>query len=378
MYNLHVQRLNRLPIQRLEVWQGGVMPVGMFNGQDIPDPLAAFKVSPYQGPYVGYWLSLTTAHSYTSSPEAPHVDPCVAALNALVQFASDNELAGYRPGKVVVSDKKIAAYLTPLLEQVEIVVERHDEMQMVEALLPLMGMNTLDEVLDSMSQQMQEVVDMQTLVPPAVTGYKVTHQHLARFAEAAQAFYAARPWEHVDSLYLIRIDDPRAPRRLKYATLILDDNNEPGLTLFSSRKQYQSYYLFEDIDSWGANSDCWQMTFEPQERMPAGDVTAWQLYGWPLPHVNAYPFVIKLDPTGTFTRPAESILVYLEGLLRALAIADIEQLKQDKVTIEVNTFAGPTQYTLRLLDQSEQMDMQTIHHDSLRLSDYLIQPTDEQ
>ena len=128
MFNLHIQRLNRLPLQRLAVWQGGVMPVGMFNGEDIPDPIAAFKVSPYQGPYVGYWLSLQSAHSYTSNPEAPHVDPCIAALNALVQFACDTEIAGYRPGKIVVSNKNIAQYLQPLLIDAEIEVELADEM----------------------------------------------------------------------------------------------------------------------------------------------------------------------------------------------------------------------------------------------------------
>ncbi len=347
------------------------MPVGMFNGEDIPDPIAAFKVSPYQGPYVGYWLSLQSAHSYTSSPEAPHVDPCIAAINALVQFACDAELAGNRPGKVVVSDKKIAEYLEPLLADAEIEVELADEMQMVEALLPLMGMNTLDEVLDSMASQMQEVVDMQTLVPPAVTGYKVTHQHLARFSEAALAFYEARPWEKIDSLYLIRIDDPRAPRRLKYAVMVLDGENEPGLTLFSSRKQYQSYLLQEDIETWGANGDCWQMTYEPQQRVPAGDQTAWQLYGWPLPHPNAYPFVIKLDPTGTFTRPSESILVYLEGLLRALATVDLKAIQSEPQTLDVSTFAGQVSYTLSLHDQSENIPVDTSNDGVLRMADYL-------
>jgi hypothetical protein len=377
MFNLHVQRLNRLPIHRNEVWQGGVMPIGMFNGESVPDPLSAFKVSPYQGPYVGYWLSLLSAHSYTSSPEAPHVDPCVAAVNALVQFASDPELAGYRPGKVVVSDKKIAAYLRSLLVDAEVEVELAGEMQMVEALLPLMGMNTIDEVLESMSAQMQEVVDMRTVVPPAVTGYKVTHQHLARFAEAAQAFYETRPWEYADSLFLIRIDEPRAPRRLKYATLILDENNEPGIALFSSRKQYQAYYLGEDIETWGSNSDCWQMTFDAQERMPPGDVTAWQLYGWPLPHINAYPFVIKLDPTGTFTRPPESVLVYLEGLLRAIAKVDINQLMSEPMSVEVSTFAGAVTYNLSMHDQTLDFDLPETSPHSLKMADYIAQESQE-
>ncbi len=371
MFNLHIQRLNRLPLQRLAVWQGGVMPVGMFNGEDIPDPIAAFKVSPYQGPYVGYWLSLQSAHSYTSNPEAPHVDPCIAALNALVQFACDTEIAGYRPGKIVVSNKNIAQYLQPLLIDAEIEVELADEMQMVEALLPLMGMNTLDEVLESMASQMQDVVDMQTLVPPAVTGYKVTHQHLARFAEAAEAFYQSKPWEKIDSLVLIQVHEPRAPRRLKYAAVVLDENNEPGLTLFSSRKQYQSYLLYDDIENWASNADCWQMTFEPQQRIPAGDQTAWQLHGWPLPHANAYPFVIKLDPTGTFTRAPESILVYLEGLLRALAVADIDALQDAPGTVKVNTFAGSTEYRLSLIDQSENMPAPESRSDVLRMADYL-------
>lgn len=371
MFNLHVQRLNRLPINRLEVWQGGVMPIGMFNGADVPDPIAAFKVSPYQGPYVGYWLSLQSANSYTSSPEAPHVDPCVAAINAMVQFACDTELAGYRPGKVVVSDKKIAAYLTPLLAEAEIAVELADEMRMVEALLPLMGMNTLDEVLDSMTEQMQEVMDVQTFLLPAVTGYKVTHQHVARFAEAAELYHRAKPWKNADSLHLIRIDTPRAPRRLKYAVMILDENNEPGLALFSSRKMYQSYYLYEDIDVWGATGDCWQMTFEPQDNMPPGDVTAWQLHGWPLPHLNAYPFVAKLDNTGTCTRPPESILVYLEGLLRAMAVADFESLKHSAQSFKVNTFSGTMEFKLSVIDQSREIRLRGMTNDVLRMADYL-------
>ena len=370
MFNLHVQRLNRLPLRRNEAWQGGVMPVGMFNGESIPDPLSAFKVSPYQGPYVGYWLSLQTAHSYTSSPEAPHVDPCVAAVNAMVQFASDVELAGYRPGKVIVSDKKIAQYLDRLLVDAQIQVELAGEMQMVEALLPLMGMNSLDEVLESMASQMQEVVDMQTIVPPAVTGHKVTHQHLAQFADAALAFYQAKPWVHVDSLFLIRIDEPRAPRRLKYATLILDERDEPGLALFSSRKQYQSYYLGEDVHDWGATGDCWQMTFESQQRIPKGDLTAWQLYGWPLPHINAYPFVIRLDPTGLVTRPPESVLVYMEGLLRVLAQADMQSLTQEPCQMQVQTFAGVKHYSISMMDQTRQMDLHAPSHHPLRLADY--------
>lgn len=371
MFNLHVQRLNRLPLKPHEVWQGGVMPVGMFNGESIPDPLSAFKVSPYQGPYVGYWLSLQTAHSYTSSPEAPHVDPAVAAVNALVQFACDIELAGFRPSKVVVSDKAIAAYLEPLLFDADIQVELADEMQMVEALLPLMGMNTLDEVLESMASQMQEVVDMQTIVPPAVTGHKVTHQHLARFAEASLAFYKAEPWGDADSLFLIRTDQPRAPRRLKYAMLTLDKNGEPGIALFSSRKQYQAYYLGEDIEDWGTTGECWQMTFEAQERMPKGDVTAWQLHGWPLPHINAYPFVIKLDATGTVTRPPESVLVYLEGLLRALAKVDMKKLAQNASQVKVSTFAGTTEYALSMHDQTQQIKLQEVTENTLRLVDYM-------
>ena len=242
---------------------------------------------------------------------------------------------------------------------------------MVESLLPLMGMNTLDEVLDSMSEQMQDAVDVQAFLLPAITGYKVTHQHMARLAEAAELFYKAKPWVSVDSLHMIRIDSPRAPRRLKYAMIILDENDEPGLALFSSRKQYQSYFLYEDIDTWGTTGDCWQMTFEPQDCMPPGDVTAWQLYGWPLPHLNAYPFVIKLDNTGSCTRPPESILVYLEGLLRVLAEVDISKLKEASQTIKASTFTGSMDYKLSLIDQSHELNQLDTSKDVLRLADYL-------
>ncbi|MBL4701510.1 MAG: hypothetical protein JKX85_09655, partial [Phycisphaeraceae bacterium] len=276
-----------------------------------------------------------------------------------------------------VSDKKIAAYLSDLLDDAGIEVELAEEMQMVEALLPLMGMNTLDEVLESMASQMQEVVDMQNIVPPAVSGHKVTHQHLAEFAGAALAFYQAKPWVHVDSLFLIRIDDPRAPRRLKYATLILDERNEPGLTLFSSRKQYQAYYLGDDVEDWGATGDCWQMTFESQERIPKGDITAWQLYGWPLPHINAYPFVIRLDPTGIITRPPESVLVYMEGLLRVLAQADMELLTQEPCQMEVQTFLGPVNYSISMMDQTRQLDLYEPSRNPLRLADYQVEESDE-
>ena len=65
------------------------------------------NIEPYR-PWIAGWISLKTRLLHASEPKPPEKKNFEMALNALADFACNEELAGYRPGKIEVKDTALA------------------------------------------------------------------------------------------------------------------------------------------------------------------------------------------------------------------------------------------------------------------------------
>jgi hypothetical protein len=104
--NFQVERLKQLPQRKNEVWQGGLIRLPMWVKEEGPEPYR---------PWLAGWVSVKTRLVHTTAPQPREDINFETALQSLVNFASDRQLAGYRPGKIEVKDAALAEHLSGLL-----------------------------------------------------------------------------------------------------------------------------------------------------------------------------------------------------------------------------------------------------------------------
>ena len=215
MANFQIERLKALPQHKNETWQGGPVRMPAWVQEEGKEPFR---------PWIVVWFSLQTRMLHTSEPISPEERSFASAVDALADFASDQEVAGYRPGKLEVRDSALAEHLDGMLSEVGIEVVHREK-------LPI-----FDRMLEDMANSLGE----QSEVPGALSVPGVTIEQMNAFAEAAGQFHAAAPWEYLTDEDLIQIGSPCPDASLRCFTVLGAGGQTYGLAFFSSPKQHEA------------------------------------------------------------------------------------------------------------------------------------------
>ncbi|MFC1783456.1 DUF6930 domain-containing protein, partial [Planctomycetota bacterium] len=194
-FNFQIERLKKLTLLQNETWQGGFVRMpGWITGEER---------KPYR-PWMVLWLSILDKVAHHSEPVLPEEKNFALVLNTLTDFACNDKLAGYLPGKIEVKDSALAEYLKGVLAEVGIKVIQRNRLISLERLM--------DDMVESMCDGIT--------VPGALETKGVTIEQMRAFAEAASEFYQAQPWQHLSDEDFITIEHPIVDNALGYVTVM--------------------------------------------------------------------------------------------------------------------------------------------------------------
>lgn len=327
MHNDPIEQLKQVSQRLDEVWQGGLIRMHSWVTGEGPKPYR---------PWIVIWVAVKADKVCRPIVLRPEEIDFARAVDALVAFADDPCLGGYRPGKLQVRDKALAEYLGERLSEVGIEVECTDH-------LPV-----LDRVVAALNGELTG----DRLPPGAMSGHGVTLEKMHAFADAAQAFYQAALWNHLTDEDLICVESPKPPPGMQIATVLGASGRTFGLGFFSKPEEVWAIHRFDDPAEWFASRrrGAWCLTFHSITQLPVGDADLWEDHHLPVAGDSAYPCALYHEPSGEVTRPNASVLAFLEGLLRALAESTEPQIDSGRWSLAVETAAGPAEFTLSLPD----------------------------
>ena len=328
MPNLQIERLKRLPRRSEETWQGGWVRLPSWVRDD--------DGAPYR-PWAPLWISVQRNLVGHVEPHHPAEKDYATALKALVRFACDAKRTGCRPGKLEVNDAALAEHLSGMLAGTGIEVIPRDR-------LP---------ALDGCLADMAEFMAGRPPLPGPLDGNGVTVERVFRFAEAAEAFYHAAPWEELSDEDLIEIESPSAPKGLDFACVLGAAGHTHGLAFFPSRDDY--WRLHDSSADPGAYyaasaSGTWSLQFGDITELPLADADLWEDHGLPVAGQEAYPCAVCYGGPGEVQRADAKTLAFMEGLLWALAGSTEQEIDTGRWTRRATTAEGAMDFTLALPD----------------------------
>lgn len=317
-------RFKQMPQRSMEVWQG--MPLRMPAWVDNPDDPGG---QPFR-PWLILWVSLRTGLIHPGMPEQRGDWTGEVALKSLLDFGAKwgKQLEG-RPGRVEVSDARLRDAIAPALASVN---------------TPVVLVDDLPAVKEAFAMLEAQATDGRRL-PGALAGAGVTIDRLRAFADAAAAFYRARPWMHLTNEDLIVVESPKAPRGLALISVLGNGGQEFGLSFFESRRAFDDM-MRGTLPAKGLNG----VTFGPIAELPFADADTWEDYALPVAAPRAYPLASRMTLDGRMTRPQAAELAFIEALLRALAETTEDELDAGRWTRRVETIDGAVDLTLALPD----------------------------
>lgn len=322
----HIERLKALPQRESEIWQGGIFRIPTLGAETGPIGNSLF---------VPLWAAMHDQKVHTGELQMVEPRDSEGALWALVEFALESEWGGYRPGSVEVLDADLA-------EQLGFLGEVGIEVRLVERL------EAIEEVMESLGQHFSDFEEDLPHVPGALDGRGVTVERMRCFAEGAAEFYKAMPWQYLTDSDLIRIEAPKAPDGMKYAVLLGAGRSVFGMGFYRTVKDYVAFRGF--TEGGEPPESVWQVTFDSIDDLPREDAELWRQEGLPWASEKAYPFVIRIGRDGEMKRPTAKQLAFLEGVLRAWAATNEEEIDSGRWQKKVCTIDGEVEYTLSLPD----------------------------
>jgi hypothetical protein len=158
---------------------------------------------PYR-PWAGIWVSRKRGLVHLKMEPEPGAHDWTLTLDALLEFALTQRLAGYRPGRLQVRDKDLGVRLLDAIGDSDL------------TLTVLPDLPAVRQVLTDMAEEMTGV----PLPPNALDAVGVTLDRIRAFADAAMRFCKAAPWRHLSDEDLIRVEAPAAERGLSHVTVL--------------------------------------------------------------------------------------------------------------------------------------------------------------
>lgn len=320
---LALGRFKQLPQRESEIWQASIrtMPMWIDNPDDPAGP-------PYR-PTAVLWVSLRTGLLHLGL-SAPGQDAAEVALSSFLEFGSKwaKHLDG-RPRRIEVKDERLLKVLGEPLASLNTPVD-------VVRLLP-----QSDAAFRALSEQACDGVSY----PGALDAPGVTPERLRAFAEAAAAFYRARPWTHLGNDDLIVVEAPPPPKGMAHLCVLGNGGQEFGLSFHASRHAFER--LIAPTNSVPPR-EVRGVTYGPIDDLPFADVDAWEEHRLPVAGPRAYPMASRMRSDGTMKRPAAAELTFMESVLRALAVTSEDELDTGRWQHDVETHDGRVTVTLTL------------------------------
>jgi hypothetical protein len=326
-----LERFKRLPQQSEDEWQGGLVRMPTWLERD-PDG------RPYR-PWAGIWVSRKSGFVHFKIEPEPDSHDWTLALDALVEFGLKQQLTGYRPGRLQITDKELGIRLLDALGGKDIAVTVLRDLPAVRLALA----------------EMTEYMAGGPLPPNALDASSVTVDRMRAFAEAARSFYEAAPWRHLSDVDLIHIEAPAAKRGLSHVTVLGAGGQTFGFGFFESVDDFTETADSPEPEHFMARAR-WSLFYGPISDLPFGDADLWEDHGLPVAGDDAYPVAIQFTPGGKAHRPDASVLSYLEGLLRAVAETTENEMDEGRWTRQLETYDGLMTYRLCIPALLEPLD----------------------
>ncbi len=315
-------RYAQLPRNPVEAWQGGLvrLPAWIEKGPEG---------KPYR-PWAAMWVSRRTGLVHLKMEPEFGAHDAALALEALVEFGLNRQLAGYRPARLEVADEALGTYLVNALGDDRLAFTVSKDLRALKQVLAHYG----------------ESVSGAPLPPEALDVPGVTVERMRGFAEAAQRFYLAAPWRYLTDEDLIHVEAPSIERDLRHLTVLGAGGQTFGLGFFENPEDFEAVQAEQDPEAFMEGRTRWAVWYGPIMDMPFGDVDLWEDNGLPAAGEEAYPVALRFDATGRIVRPDPRVLAYLEGLLLALAETSEAEIDQGRWSHQVRTVEGPKTFTL--------------------------------
>lgn len=323
-----IDRFKRLPRDSSDVWLGGLVRLFAWIEQG-PDG------RPYR-PWGGFWVSGKSGRVHMKIEPAPGAHGFELALDALVESALKQKLSATRPARLEVTSRAFADYVRHALGDLDLEVAVRDRLPEVDTLL-------------------REMAEWKAgpLPPGPLDVPGVTVDRVRAFAAAAERFYQAAPWRHLNNEDLIRVERPRAGKGLEHLVVMGAGGQTFGLAFFESAKRFEAMTGAADPREFLEPVGAWGVYFDPPWKLPFGDLELWEALDLPVAAERAYPAAMRIRPGAEVERPDARTLAYFEGLLRALAETSEAEMDAGQWTREVATFDGPATFVLTLPDLLE-------------------------
>ncbi|MBX3367609.1 MAG: hypothetical protein KF912_09905 [Phycisphaeraceae bacterium] len=341
MFDIAIERLRRIPIRRSdEVWEVAAMPLPrLVRDGDKPGDMYQIAACACVSSCGGAMIS-----------EMQRVDAFEmgAPLEAIARFASDPHRAdvlplGYLPGRVVIGPMPETAqeYVASALASLGIEVECTDEY----------GLSR-----DFMAGLIQQITQEELgEAPPihAMAGIMrrkgMTVERVRAFAEAARAFWRAKPWTCCEGETIWSIEPRPKAKEMRHVSIMGGGGQEFGLAFLDSPDRVRRMMESEDPRAYfeSMNMTHWSVGFEYRDDAPLSDLWLWEEEQLPLAGDDAFPLPMGITRTGRVSRPTPDTLALMEGLLRVFAGASRRDLCGDLIARTVKTFDGDVCFYLQ-------------------------------
>lgn len=342
-----IDRLRALPVSADRTWQGGLFQIETTRAPNSGDsPIVRMPV----------WVcadddAVTSGHAIEGGAAAAEE----AMVDGLITHALGENGCGYLPGRVEVRDESVAVRLRDRLEGLPVSVVCRPDL----------------EQLDALHATLDELIARANTLPALARGKGVTIEHVRSFAEAAVLFFRAAPWRELDNFDLLRIESPAPPPGFEHALVLGAGGDEFGLGFHRTADDYWNF--IDTDDPWMLElqeaEGRWLLTFDHESEMAVADRALWTTANLPVCDGDRYPTPMLLRAEGEPRRPDATELVFLEGLLRALAESTGAHFDTGRWSRTVTTASGPVEYTLALPEMLDPPDRATMQARDLFLHD---------
>jgi tetratricopeptide (TPR) repeat protein len=322
-------QFNRLPIRAGEVWQGAttLLPQRIARKQrgQVDRARGAIWVHDSGHPMLAW--DLTVDHAARQEE---------ALLAQLVATMKSRE-GGYRPGRIEVREVELARLIREKVNQVEVVVR--DE---------LPGM---ERFLRAMADHFEKHSPADPMTLPGMTT-----QIMVDFAEAAKAFFEAKPWRILSSDDLIRVVSPGAAMEIATCCAVLGNGGRSyGLAFFESVEAFSRMVDARSFDPMVTRKDAMSVCFSDIGVVPFWEARLFDALQLPTAERDAFPYIMYVVGGTSLKQPSTEMYVFATKLLLAIATMTEAQVDAGKWGVDVRTSDGVARVELEMPILIEQM-----------------------
>jgi tetratricopeptide (TPR) repeat protein len=323
-----IERFKSLPQRPDETWQGGLVPMsGWVSGEEG---------TPYR-PIMPLWVAVRAGKVHCGDLLRPDEANLAAAVEALLNYACENEFGGYCPGRIEVADGSLAERLSGLL------IDTSIEVRLLERL------DAVEQVLEEMDIALNRGGPP---VPGPLDADGVTLELLREFAAAAGAFYRVAPWRFLTDIDLIRVEAPPMPSGMEHCTVLGAGGSLFGLAFYPSA---EALFDFHRAGSLGDRDQLhklslWQLSFNAVFDFPPKDEDIWRKYDLPVAGDSAFPLFVRFSGNRSVTRAGERELRAVIVVLQALAETNESDIDAGRWRKTVATAPGTAEVTVSIPD----------------------------